>query len=135
MNNISSELFKYGFHDTFISSIEIRDGKAFVQFPSGLYYLDESGKETELTGKCTMIIKTIDGVDIYNQIEILCLLRRKKYKEIDSENIESIIAKTGVGVMNLYYSRFCSSIMFICGNSKGVYCIDFEACTEVKFLF
>lgn len=134
MNNISSELFKYGFHDTFISSIEIRDGEVLIQFPSGLYYLDESGRETELTGKCTMIIKTTDDADIYNQIEILCLLRRKKYKEIDSKNIESIIAKTGVWIINLYYSSFTNSIMFICGNSH-IYFIDIGACTEVKFLF
>ncbi|HBD06039.1 MAG TPA: hypothetical protein DCY93_01335 [Firmicutes bacterium] len=80
--NIDEYLYKYGLHDTVVDKIYVQGDELVFCFDSGIYILDENGKEMEKTSKCLMCIK-IEGFDIkkaFEHIEIYEFYKDKKIR-------------------------------------------------------
>ena len=102
MNNIFEKLLQYGFHDTYITAIEIGTFEIKLEFKEGIYLLDESGRERNLS-KSLMIIKKINSsfVDTPKDVlEIREYVNKMKYLEYFKFEI-----------LMLYYSNFNNSIL------------------------
>jgi len=86
VNNIFEKLLQYGFHDTDITSIEISAFEIRLKFKDGIYLLDESGKERNLS-KPTQIIFKINSTFVdepQDVFEIRECVKKLKYLDYSS---------------------------------------------------
>lgn len=112
MNVFFEYLYKYGLHDCKLDEIVCKNEKIAFIFNSGIYELNSSGKEINLTQSCEMLleINESDANKIYNHIEINQILKRKIYN-IDFDKLISIVKKSKMDIEINYYSFFCNTIL------------------------
>lgn len=129
----NSILNEYGFHDTEINKIECMENIIALYFEKGICALDD-GKETLKTNKCVMklVVNNTDG--ILQNVEIY-VIRRKKIKEIDLNDLINMLRNDTFKINNLLMSNFNQTIL-ICGFSDKyeiyvtISCIK-ECCIDV----
>lgn len=112
MNNVFEFLFQYGFHDTEFSSIEISGTEIKLDFDKGVYLLDETGNETQLSKPAIIVVKValqpfIEQVE--QQIEIReC---NRKYKDIEYSKFKEYLQKEHFEVFMVYFSPFDNTVL------------------------
>lgn len=112
MNSVFEFLFQYGFHDTEFSSIEISGTEIKLDFDKGVYLLDETGKETQLSKPAIIVVKValqpfIEQVE--QQIEIReC---NRKYKDIEYSKFKEYLQKEHFEVFMVYFSPFDNTVL------------------------
>lgn len=104
--------YQYGLHDTEISKVKVADFGIVLEFDSGVYLLDESGKETKLSKKCYLQLKInfFDRRKMYEHIFVK-LIRKKKIEEIEYREFEAMLAKSSIDVYLDYYCPFADSLL------------------------
>lgn len=111
MNNIFEKLLQYGFHDTDITAIEIGTFEIRLEFKKGIYLLDESGRERNLSKPLQIILK-INSTFIdtpQDVVEIREYVKKMKYLEYST--FVKYFEKDKFGILMLYYSNFNNSIL------------------------
>ncbi len=131
---LAEKVFQFGYHDTSFVSVEDNNLSLSIQFDRGLYILNESGKELQLSKPLKMIIKISDFYDqINSNIEVTNL--SKKESLIEFEDFKSKIRKNRFLIHNVYYSRFNNSILFDGDIDNQHIIFTVEGCEEIDFLF
>lgn len=108
MFDFVDELFKNGFHDTEITSIEIDGLTVTLRFAKGAYLLDESGKETALSKPCRYVIGLDKRFcrDADSVIDVEAVNRRaNRYLDIVD------ISSAHLGVQDVFFSPFNNTIL------------------------
>lgn len=131
---IYDKIMKFGYHDTDATGISYDESRIIMNFEKGIYNLDESGREKDLTS-CAKIIITVDTryVKITNCVEIFEIGR--KFKTISLETFCNLVKKSTLGIDNVYYTRFNSIILFECGIKDKIYMFHIDGCTNFEVLF
>ena len=134
MNNIFEKLFQYGFHDTEISSMECENLEIKLNFDEGIYLLDETGTETILSKPMQVILHINPYVDSYERvIEIIEYGRKTKTKYLDYAEFQKYLKKETFEIMMVYYSKFCSCILFDGGFFKKDIMLSIGAVDDIIF--
>lgn len=111
MNNIFEKLLQYGFHDTYITAIEIGTFEIKLEFKEGIYLLDESGRERNLS-KSLMIIMKINSSFVDTPKDVLEIREYvNKMKYLEYLTFEKYFEKDKFEILMLYYSNFNNSIL------------------------
>lgn len=133
MNKVFSEIFKYGFHDTEITSISIDKNDIQIFFENGLYLLDDSGKETTLTGSIILILSIESS---FNEIENCFEIREfgKKIKYVDIQWFQNQLKREPYSISMHYYSKFNDSILFDGGFLGKQVILSIEEIGNIKFI-
>ena len=71
--------------------------------------------------------KTIDVIEIR---EIF-----PKYRSLDFKTLKKYLKKDKLGINNVYYSNFNSTILIECGIGKKILLIFIEECFEINYNF
>lgn len=131
---IYDKIMKFGYYDTDATGISYDESRIIMNFEKGIYNLDESGREKDLTS-CAKIIITVDTryVKITNCVEIFEIAR--KFKTISLETFCNLVKKSTLGIDNVYYTRFNSIILFECGIKDKIYMFHIDGCTKFDVLF
>lgn len=128
--------YQYGLHDAQINKITCTNEGIILEFYNGIYILDESGKEAELSKKCYLELKInfFDRRKMYESIQIN-LIRKNRIKEIEYAEFETMLMKNAITVYLDYYSPFADSLL-IKGSMKqgGIEFIVTEI-AELSFIF
>ena len=128
--------YQYGLHDAQINKITCTDEGIILEFHNGVYILDDSGKETELSKKCYLELKInfFDSRKMYQSIQIY-LIRKNRFREIEYAEFETMLSKSPITVYMDYYSPFADSLL-IKGSMKqgGIEFIVTEI-AELSFSF
>ncbi len=104
-----SILYRYGFHGTAISSLNVEGMQAVLGFEEGVFWLDEYGRETELTGKCKLIFEFYDDPSLSFEID---RVRFGMVKEIKLSNLQKYLAKGEFRIERCSYSSLESCVIF-----------------------
>ena len=110
MTDILKSIFCYGFHDTDINSITIKDDEIIIYFSDGLYTLDSEKNENKLLHNLRMIVKTKifhKGTDATDNINVW----DSRYGDVDTIDFLNKLLTSQFGIDNLYYSPFNSTIL------------------------
>lgn len=111
MNNIFEKLLQYGFHDTYITAIEIGTFEIRLEFKEGIYLLDESVRERNLSKPLQIILK-INSTFIDTPKDVFEIREYvKKLKYLEYSIFENYFEKDKFGILMLYYSNFNNSIL------------------------
>ena len=81
MNNIFEELLRYGFHDTKISSIDGEGLEIKLNFDNGIYFLNENGKETNLSNSIQIVLRLDSFFDSFEDAFEIKEYTLKNYPE------------------------------------------------------
>ena len=129
-----NNLFKYGFHDTDVNDIKIEGNSIILYFDDGIYILDKFNNETNLSKPISMNIKidnkyfkTIDVIEIR---EIF-----PKYRSLDFKALKKYLKNDKLGINNVYYSNFNSTVLIECGIGEKILLIFIEECLDVNYNF
>ena len=132
MDNIFKQLFQYGFHDTEISSIDCEGLEVKLNFDKGIYLLDETGKETNLSKPMQVILKISSYFDSFGEaFEIKEYGKKVKYLEYIT--LKKYLQKESFGISMCYYSGFNSCILFDGGILKRNIMFSIEGVNEIIF--
>ena len=136
MNNLSDKIFEFGFHDSEISAINCKDTSVYLHFNKGLYLLDSTGKETELSKPVVMKID-IDPRYIYDSLEDFIEIKEFNNQEqyIDFLSFQKSISDLSFGIHMVYYSRFSNIILFDGGNRDKHIMFTVENCIDVVYQY
>lgn len=104
-----SILYRYGFHDTAFSSLDVDGMRAVFGFEEGVYKMDEYARETELTGKCKLIFEFYDDPSLCFEIN---RVRFGMVKEIKLSNFQKYLTKGGLRIERCSYSSLESCVIF-----------------------
>lgn len=104
MNNIFEQLFRYGFHDTKISSVDGEGLEIKLSFNNGIYLLDENGKEANLSNPIQVILRIDSYFDSFEE---------------------------AFGISMSYYSNFNNCVLFDGGISKKNIMFSIEGVNEI----
>ena len=111
MNNISEQLFQYGFHDTEISSICCEGLEIKLNFDKGIYLLNQNGKETFLSKPMKIVFKIDSYLGSFEKaLEIKEYGKKLKYLEYSA--LKKYLQKEAFGVSMSYYSNFNNCVLF-----------------------
>lgn len=102
----------YGLHDCKISKIEYKESAFEFYFDSGVYLLDNIGKETNLTSKCKMVLTLEDYIDREDQVLYIVKMRKNRYKELSFSKLCEMLNKNALDIENDFYSDFDNAILF-----------------------
>ncbi len=134
MNNIINTLFQYGYHDTEITSIESSENTIILYFNNGLYFLDESGKETSLSSPLKIIIeinKKCNSLDY--AVEIREFGRKLKY--LDFRVFKSYFLKEPFSIAMAYFSNLGNTLLFDGGFTDKQILFSIESIEKVSIVF
>lgn len=134
MNNIINTLFQYGYHDTEITLIESFENTIILYFNNGLYFLDESGKETSLSSPLKIIIeinKKCNSLDYAVEIREL----GKKMKYLDFKVFKSYFSKGSFGIAMAYFSNLGNTILFDGGFENKQILFSIESIDKLSIVF
>ena len=125
-------LYTYGLHDTEITDIFIEDNKVVFCFGNGVYQLDSTGRETELTVPCKMYVDIYDfNVDsIWEHIQIY-KKRKNKIKEVKWEDFVKDLRKNRFEIYKNWYSPFNNGIKL----EIDWYTVTITEVKSVSFIF
>ena len=135
MNNLADKLFEFGFHDTEISDIDCIESSVYLTFHNGLYILDNTGKEIELSDSITMRIdidKRYMFGSIYNLIEITEFNNQER--DVDFLSFKKRMNDSSFEIRMAYYSRFNNTILFD-GSIKNKHIMfTIENCLDISYI-
>ena len=124
--------YQYGLHDTVINRIIRTDNGIVLEFDDGVYLLDGTGRETVLSKKCYLELK-INDFDRRNMFEHISITLdyKRKLKEIEYAEFETMLSKNAFSVYLDYYCPFANSLLI--KGSIDKYGIEFVV-TEIAEL-
>ena len=96
-----------------------------LNFDDGIYLLDETGKETILSKPMQVILHIKPYVDSYERVIDITEYGRK-IKYLDYAEFQKYLKKETFSIMMVYYSKFCSCILF----DGGFFKKDVKLCIE-----
>lgn len=134
MNNLADKLFEFGFHDTEISDIDCIESSVYLTFHNGLYILDNTGKEIELSDSITMRIdidKRYMFGSIYNLIEIIEFSNQER--DVDFLSFKKRISDSSFEIHMAYYSKFNNTILFDGSIKDKHITFTVENCTDISY--
>lgn len=134
MLDLFSKLFLYGYHDAFITQINIEDHYIRINFEKGLYSLDKDGNEKDLTNPLCLIIN-IDKLTCFKAFDSFEITKMSKQETtlIDTNIFLNNIKNKYLCISNTYYSLFNSTILFDVSDDQNRYLIEIGNCTDLKF--
>ncbi len=132
--NIIDKLFKYGFHDTAITSFSFSKNYIDLNFNSGLYELTDNGIEKKLTNSVKVRLYIDDR--FFNVDDIVTIRNMKpKYKCIDNQMFIKHYSNKDLDVCNVFYSRFNKTILFECGYEEKIFLFSIENVIDIEYFF
>lgn len=104
----------YGLHDTVINNIDENGEFLCLYFANGVYHIDSTGKELNVTSKCRMEINIIGFNErtAYKYVEIYRYYKNKFY-EMKYIDFKKLLKQSIFDIEFDYYSGFNNSIMLI----------------------
>ena len=102
---------RYGLHDTQITKISATNDLIDLEFRNGIYNLDSTNKETDLT-KCCHILIQISDPNIDNCVEII-KIKKSKLHYISLAELQEMMTHSVFEVELDLYSNFNNAIMLI----------------------
>lgn len=105
-------IIKYALHDTEISKVVYNNNfKITFCFKTGIYLLNQIGKEAEKTQQCVLDIFLRSNADpCLNFIEVKKFYK-SRHKDIEFKDFIKLIEKNCFEVISEYYSFFDNSIL------------------------
>lgn len=136
MNNVFEPLFQYGFHDTEFSSIEIDGTEIKLHFDKGIYLLDETGNETQLSKSAIVALKValqpfIEQVE--QQIEIKIV--DEKCGDLEYSDLKKDLKKEPFEVFAVYFSPFNNTVLFTGSIGNKSVDLSIEGVQNIQVLF
>lgn len=136
MNLFYDYLYKYGLHDCAVNDIFIENEKIVFCFDSGVYELDDCGKERNLTESCKMKVKVagLNQDKLWEHVEI-----NRVYKgticETEYDDFVQKVKEINFDIDINYYSRFCNSILLKGYIKDEKYEVEITEVSAVEFVF
>ena len=129
MKNIDEYLYKYGLHDCVVEKIYVQNNALVFCFNTGIYNLNEKGKETTKTTSCLMFLEIEDLKieQMWEHIEI-SKINKNRISEIEVEKFK-------FEIMENYLSYFGNSILLEGYTSKNRYQIKVSEISKIEFNF
>ena len=136
MKEFYSYLYQYGLHDCKANALSFVNGDFIFDFPFGVYALDQSGHEKEVTQRCKLIVslKEIYKDDFFNHISISCQ-KKKKAIDISFERTVQLIQKFGFDIDINFYAPFCNTILLKGYIGKSMCEIEISEVEKIEFIF
>ncbi|MBQ4585459.1 MAG: hypothetical protein IJA82_04560 [Clostridia bacterium] len=134
MNCFYEHMSKYGLHDCMINEIWLDNRQIKFNFPLGVYKLNDSGKETELTEACTMNIDVDNSTNLDNHIQVN-KIRKNKIESIEFDQFVQLIKKSNFDIDINFYSPFCNTILLKGYIEKYMYELTISEITQMFFVF
>ena len=135
MTTLTDKLFAYGFHDTTVTDIRFEETKVILEFEEGLYILNETGKETDLTGKAEMIIY-LDENKVKNSLDTVRTYVNVKCG-IKLVNINEIVIQCRskqFEISDTSFSNFDNTFIISSADYYG-YDIEIKCCKDAEYRF
>lgn len=110
MRITDSVLNQFGFHDTLIDKIEVRNNEITLFFEEGIYRIN-GGKEIEKTNNCKANLKICNYNEPLDNFVDIISLKRKKAKEITLTCLIDMLNKNKFDIIDSYLSDFSQSIL------------------------
>lgn len=128
--------YQYGLHDTEINRITVTEYGIVLEFDKGVYLLDDTGKETELSKKCFLELKInfFDREKMYEHV-LVRLTRKNKTKEIEYADFAAMLTKSSFNVYLDYYCPFADSILIKGSTDQGGIEFTVTEIAELSFTF
>lgn len=128
--------YQYGLHDTEINRVTCTEFGIILEFDRGVYLLDNTGKETELSKKCYLELKInfFDKQKMYEHIAIK-RIRKNKIKDIEYLEFEAMFAKNALDIYLDYYSPFADSLLIKGFMDKHEIELVVTEIAELSFIF
>ena len=136
IENINDYLYKYGLHDCEAEKIYVKGNSVIFCFNTGVYYLDETGKETTKTPSCLMLLE-IEGLNkrrIWEYVEIY-RIKKKEIRRVSFGKFIKEVDKYQFGTMVNYISTFNQSILLDGGTLKNYYFFVAYGVNRIEFKF
>ena len=102
---------RYGLHDTQITNISVANDLIDLEFRNGIYNLDSTNKETDLT-KCCHVLIQISDPNIDNCVEII-KIKKSKLHYISLAELREMMTRSVFEVELDFYSNFNNAFMLI----------------------
>ena len=121
---------RYGLHDTQITNISVANDLIDLEFRNGIYNLDSTNKETDLTKCCHILIQISDpNIDIIK-------IKKSKLHYISLAELQEMMTHSVFEVELDLYSNFNNAIMLIgyIANHKIVFTIHESIDFRISFL-
>lgn len=136
MKNIDEYLYKYGLHDCVVEKIYVQNNALVFCFNTGIYNLNEKGKETTKTTSCLMFLE-IEDLKIEQMWEYIEIskINKNRISEIDYEEFIGEVEKFKFEIMENYLSYFGNSILLEGYTSKNRYQIKVSEISKIEFNF
>ncbi len=136
MNNVFEPLFQYGFHDTEFSSIEIDGTEIKLYFNEGIYLLDETSNETQLSKSAIVVLKValqpfIEQVE--KQIEVKTC--DEKVEEVEYSQLKKDLKKQPFEVFSVYFSPFNNTVLITGSIGNKSVDLSIEGVQNIQVLF
>lgn len=135
MSILFDEIFRFGYHDTELSSIIIEGRTVMLFFKDGLYNLDSNGVELDKSKPITL---NLEIGSVYGEIYLLVEAIDFSYKKdryIEYNELRKLIQKKQFPIHNLYYSRFNNTILIEGSLPSGRVLITIQGCEKASFTF
>ncbi len=136
MKNIDEYLYKYGLHDCTVDRIFIQNNLLIFCFDTGVYNLNEKGKETTKISNCLIHLE-IEDLNIGKMWEHIEIFKFSKNKvcEISFEEFVEEVSKFKFEIIENYLSYFSQSILLEGYTSKNRYQIKVSEISKIEFSF
>ena len=136
MINNNTILFKYGLHDSIIDKIFIQSNMLLLLFNFGIYKLNENGKETTKTSRCTICIE-VEGLNNDNICEHIQIykIHKNKIKEIEYEKFAQAVNSSGFNIDSTYLSCLENNILLEVYILKNQYQVKISECVNIELNF
>ena len=102
---------RYALHDTQITNISVANDLIDLEFRNGIYNLDSTNKETDLT-KCCHVLIQISDPNIDNCVEII-KIKKSKLHYISLAELREMMTHSVFEVELDFYSNFNNAFMLI----------------------
>lgn len=130
MDSIFKQLFKYGFHDTEISSIDGEGLEIKLCFDKGVYLLDRNGKETILSKPMQIVLKINSYFDSFEEsFEIKEYGKKVKY--LKYLTLKKYLQKEPFGISMCYYNDYNKCVLFDGGISDKNIMFSIEGINKI----
>lgn len=110
MNKFFDYMLKYGIHDCVVDKIYIKDQQIMFSFCSGVFELNDLGRETELTVPCTMVVNVANLGNINNNI-LIKKRRKSNIKTIGFDKLIGLMKKSKLEIHMNFLSCFCNTVL------------------------
>ena len=134
MSTLYDSIFKYGYHDSVLTSIKTENNTFCLFFEQGLYTYTSDGNEDDKTGPIKMFIE-IDNELTGNIMDVVSVVKynRRGRHFIDAEDFINNAKIKDLTIFDLYFSRFDNTIMIEAFWKDSDYLIRIEECKNVFY--